>query len=81
MESVTNEAIASLSPTRNPLDDKGLLRFGKMLIDGEWADAASGKTFDDIYPGNESVIAHVAAGDAEDVDRAVRAARRAQGPL
>ena len=54
-----------------------LSRAGKMLIDGQWVAAASGKTFDAIDPATESVICQVAAGDKEDVDRAVKAARKA----
>ncbi|GAA1710320.1 aldehyde dehydrogenase DhaS [Fodinicola feengrottensis] len=49
----------------------------KMLINGEWVDAASGKTFDSINPATEEVLASVAHGEAEDADRAVRAAREA----
>ncbi len=52
-------------------------RAGKMLIDGKWVEAASGKTFDAIDPASESVICQLAAGDKEDVDRAVKAARKA----
>jgi aldehyde dehydrogenase (NAD+) len=51
--------------------------FRKMLIDGEWVAAASGKTFETVNPATGEVLANVAEGDAEDVDRAVRAARRA----
>jgi phenylacetaldehyde dehydrogenase len=49
----------------------------KMLIDGKWVDAASGKTFPSYDPASGEVLAQVAAGDREDIDRAVRAARRA----
>ena len=49
----------------------------KMLINGEWVDAASGRTFDSLNPATEDVLASVAHGEAEDVDRAVRAARAA----
>jgi acyl-CoA reductase-like NAD-dependent aldehyde dehydrogenase len=49
----------------------------KMLIDGKWVDAASGKTFDTYNPATGEVLARVAEGDAEDVDRAAKAARRA----
>ena len=52
-------------------------RAGKLLIDGQWVAAASGETFDAIDPATESVICQLAAGDAHDVDRAVKAARRA----
>src|SRR5262247_1663235 len=49
----------------------------RMLIDGAWVEAASGKTFPVYDPATEEVIAHVAEGDTEDIARAVRAARRA----
>jgi len=49
----------------------------KMLIDGKWVDAASGKTFETPNPATGQVLARVAEGDAEDIERAVRAARRA----
>ena len=52
-------------------------RAGTLLIDGEWVAAASGQTFDAIDPATESVICQLAAADKEDVDRAVKAARRA----
>jgi phenylacetaldehyde dehydrogenase len=48
----------------------------KMLIDGEWVEAASGKTFATFNPADSAILAHVAEGDQEDIDRAVRAARR-----
>ena len=46
-------------------------------IDGEWAAAASGRTLDVIDPATRQVIARVPDSGAADVDRAVRAARRA----
>ena len=49
----------------------------KMLIDGEWVEAASGKTFETVNPAERRELARVAEGDAEDVDRAVAAARKA----
>ena len=52
----------------------------RMLIDGKWVEAASGKTFDTLDPATGEVLARVAEGDAEDVDRAVRAARRRSTP-
>ena len=50
---------------------------GKLLIDGEWVPAASGRTFETLNPATEERLADVAHGEAEDIDRAVRAARRA----
>ena len=52
-------------------------RTRRMLIDGQWVEAASGKTFATLDPSNEETLAEVAAGEKEDVDRAVRAARKA----
>jgi aldehyde dehydrogenase (NAD+) len=54
----------------------------KLLIDNQWVDSASGKTFPTINPSTGEVICEVAEADAADVDRAVRAARHAfeRGP-
>ena len=49
----------------------------RLLINGEWQDAADGKTFETINPATEAVIANVAEADKADADRAVAAARRA----
>ncbi|WP_267246185.1 aldehyde dehydrogenase family protein [Streptomyces sp. PR69] len=48
-----------------------------LFIDGEFADAAGGKVFKTISPSTEEVLSEVAQAGAEDVDRAVKAARRA----
>jgi hypothetical protein len=58
------------------------VKLTKLLIDGELVDAVSGKTFPTVDPRTEEVIAQVAEGDEEDVNRAVRAARKAfdEGP-
>jgi acyl-CoA reductase-like NAD-dependent aldehyde dehydrogenase len=47
------------------------------FIDGRYVDAASGATFDSINPATGKLLARVAAGDEEDINRAVRAARAA----
>jgi phenylacetaldehyde dehydrogenase len=54
----------------------------KMLINGKWVDSASGKTFPTYNPATGEVLSHVAEGDREDIDRAVKAARAAfeKGP-
>ncbi|MGN6548071.1 MAG: aldehyde dehydrogenase family protein [Aureliella sp.] len=59
-------------PVRKPK-----IRHTQCFIDGKWEDAASGKTFPTIDPATEETIAEVAEGDAADVDRAAKAARRA----
>ena len=64
--------------TRHPYADGS---YKKMLIDGNWVDAASGKRFETHNPATGELLATVAEGDAEDVNRAVAAARRAfEGP-
>jgi len=49
----------------------------KMFINGKWVEAASGKTFPVYNPATGDVMAKVAEGDREDIDRAVKAARKA----
>ena len=49
----------------------------KLLIDGQWVAAASGKTFSTVNPTTGEALAEVAEAGDEDVDRAVQAARRA----
>src|SRR6202021_1122704 len=49
----------------------------KMFIDGKWVAAASGKTFPVYNPATGEVLAQVAEGDREDINRAVKAARSA----
>jgi len=48
-----------------------------MLIGGDWVNAASGKTFEVFNPATGQVLANVAEGDSEDIDRAVKTARAA----
>jgi phenylacetaldehyde dehydrogenase len=49
----------------------------KMFIDGKFVEAASGKTFPSYNPATGEVMAKVAEGDREDINRAVKAARKA----
>jgi len=49
----------------------------KFLINNEWVDASSGKTYQVLDPSKNEPIAEVALADKEDVDRAVKAAREA----
>jgi aldehyde dehydrogenase (NAD+) len=48
-----------------------------LFVDGEFVDPLSGTTTKSTSPATEEVLAEVAEAGAEDVDRAVRAARRA----
>ena len=47
------------------------------FINGDWAEAASGETSASIYPATEEAHCQIAAGTAEDVDRAAPAAHAA----
>jgi len=49
----------------------------KAFVDGKFVDAASGRTFASVNPATGAVLAQVAECDAEDVNRAVAAGRRA----
>lgn len=49
----------------------------KFYIDGAWVDPADPKPFDVINPATEEAFAQISLGNAEDVDRAVQAAKRA----
>ena len=60
--------------TRHPFANGS---YKQMLIDGKWVDAASGKRFETHNPATGELLATVAEGDKEDIDRAVTAARRA----
>ncbi|WP_437223821.1 aldehyde dehydrogenase family protein [Planctomicrobium sp. SH661] len=53
------------------------VRCTQMLIDGQWRDSVSGQTFATHHPATEEKIADVARANAQDVDLAVKAARRA----
>jgi hypothetical protein len=54
----------------------------KLLINGKWVPAKSGKTFESLNPANEEVLAEVSEAGPEDIDEAVKAARKAfeEGP-
>jgi len=49
----------------------------RMLLGGDWVEAASGETFPSYDPATGEVLAEVPSAGAEDVDTAVRAARSA----
>ncbi|HEY0182582.1 MAG TPA: aldehyde dehydrogenase family protein [Rhodopila sp.] len=69
---------ASTSEARLSSGAKAFIaRRHKLLIDGQWVDARSGRTFAVYDPSNGQQIAQVAEGGAEDIDLAVKAARRA----
>jgi aldehyde dehydrogenase (NAD+) len=49
----------------------------KFYIDGAWVDPVTPKSLDVINPATEAVAGHISLGSAADVDRAVKAARKA----
>lgn len=66
------EAPAASRETQSFIDQEH-----KLLIDGQWLAAESGKTFDVTNPADGQTIAAVAEGDKADINKAVAAARRA----
>ena len=72
----------AVSPQIHPQVAQFIDKPRKMLINGQWVEAASGKTFPTYNPATGEVLAQVAEGDRPDIDLAVRAARYAfdQGP-
>ncbi len=53
------------------------ISYRKLLIDGAWRDAQSGKTFATVNPATGETLAQIAEADKADVDLAVKAARKA----
>ena len=49
----------------------------KFYIDGQWVDPSEPKPFDVINPANEQVIGQIMMGNADDVNKAVAAAKKA----
>ncbi|GLT36536.1 hypothetical protein SLA2020_109080 [Shorea laevis] len=66
----------------DPITPPVKVNYTQLLIDGKFVDSASGKTFPTLDPRTGDAIAHVAEGDAEDINRAATAARKAfdKGP-
>ncbi len=73
-----NQPISDAStPLRQPIDG----RHRPMFIDGKWVDSLSGERLETRNPANGRLLGTVPAGNREDVERAVAAARRAfHGP-
>jgi len=70
------------TPTRSSRKLPVKVRQTKLLIDGKWIGATSGRTFETVNPATGETIANVAEGEAPDVEKAVKAARKAfeKGP-
>src|SRR5437867_9117243 len=65
------ERTAMIAPT------KATVKPGRLWIGGEWRDASTGRTFPTLNPATGRTLAEIAEAGPEDVDLAVRAARRA----
>src|SRR5580704_17816699 len=70
-------ATAVATPSINSNVSSFVTKKQQLLINGKWVDAASGKTFASFNPATGEVLAQIAEGDREDIDRAVKAARAA----
>ncbi|MGB6076967.1 MAG: aldehyde dehydrogenase family protein, partial [Candidatus Acidiferrales bacterium] len=70
-------ATAASAPSIDPNVSTFVGTTRKLFINGKWVEAASGKTFPTYNPATGEVLANVAEGDREDIDRAVKAARAA----
>jgi phenylacetaldehyde dehydrogenase len=75
-------ATIALDPRLDKKTSDFIAQKHRMFIDGKFVNAASGKTLPVYNPATGEVMAHVPEAESEDVDRAVRAARRAfdEGP-
>ncbi len=72
----------AVSPQIHPQVADFIEKPRKMLINGNWVNSISGKTFPTYNPATGEILAQVAEGDREDIEQAVKAARKAfdQGP-
>lgn len=77
---VSQPGMMNLSNDLSALGDASRAFLGRehrMLINGDFVSSASGETFETLDPSTAEVVASVPAGSAEDIDRAVLAARAA----
>ena len=70
-------AVSPLNPRLEALRTGFLARDHQLFVDGRWAAAQSGQSFDVLDPATGARLARAAAGEAADIDRAVKAARKA----
>jgi acyl-CoA reductase-like NAD-dependent aldehyde dehydrogenase len=71
---MTTAAASNLSDAARAFVERGATR---LLIGGEWSDAADGRTFETFDPSTGEPIMRSAQAGADDVERAARAAREA----
>lgn len=65
------------APISRELAEPFLRKPHQLLIGGKWVDSATGKTMATTDPATEELLCEVSQGGEEDIDRAVRAARKA----
>ncbi|KAJ4850896.1 Aldehyde dehydrogenase 2 member B7, mitochondrial [Turnera subulata] len=75
--SVWQRGFSATTPRNEGSSAPAKIEYNQILINGKFVDAASGKTFPTLDPRTGEVIAQVAEGDQEDINRAVAAARTA----
>lgn len=68
------------APAPESTDHIELKKRYELFIDGEFVKPKSKKYFKSINPANEELLAEIAEANAQDVDLAVKAARKAHGP-
>jgi phenylacetaldehyde dehydrogenase len=67
----------AVSPQIHPRVAEFIDKPRQMLINGKWVNSISGKTFPTYNPATGEVLAQIAEGDREDIELAVKAARKA----
>src|SRR5437588_1768459 len=74
--------MATATAKKTPTVKRPQVKDQPLFIGGKWLDSVSGKTFPTVNPATGETICQVAEGDKADVDRAVKAARKAfeEGP-
>ena len=70
-------ATATSTATMHSRVDEFISKPRPMFINNQFVNSASGKTFPTYNPATGEVLAKIAEGDREDIDRAVKAARKA----
>jgi aldehyde dehydrogenase (NAD+) len=74
---VSNRGWEASAPQNQTVQEDAMREHLKFFIDGQWVDPVELKTLDVINPATEEVCGRIALGSAADVDKAVKAARRA----
>ena len=65
------------APSLESTDHFSIKKQYELFIDGKWVKPTSGKYFDTINPATEEKLASIAEANEKDVDKAVKAARKA----